>query len=100
MLANWVHIRGLGHFAKCSVEGVGVQHAKKKWTQSDLRFCKNEELKRSKNNEKGVNKIENQGEHLYKIFKNCEMQIVEHLTQLYVQLSLELNFFVAERGGQ
>ncbi len=32
--------------------GGGVQHAMKKWTQQDLRFCKNEESKRSNNNEK------------------------------------------------
>ncbi len=32
--------------------GGGVQHARKKWTQQDLRFCKNEESKRSNNNEK------------------------------------------------
>ncbi len=31
----------------------GVQHMMKKWTQSDLRFCKNEGSKRSKKNEKG-----------------------------------------------
>ncbi len=31
----------------------------KKWTQSDLKFCKNEGSIRSKTNEKGVNWIEN-----------------------------------------
>ncbi len=32
-----------------------VRHAiKKKWTQSDLKFCKNEGSIRSKTNEKGV----------------------------------------------
>ncbi len=30
-----------------------VQHAKINWTQSDLRFCENEESKRSTTNEKG-----------------------------------------------
>ncbi len=41
-----------------------------KWAQSDLRFCKNEESKRFKINEKGVNWIEIHGENLYKILKN------------------------------
>ncbi len=30
-----------------------VRHAIKKWTQSDLKFCKNEGSIRSKTNEKG-----------------------------------------------
>ncbi len=38
-----------------------------------LRFCKNERSKRSKNNEKGVNKIENQGENSYKMLQNGQM---------------------------
>ncbi len=33
--------------------GRGVRHMMKKWTQSDLRFWKNEGSKRSMNNEKG-----------------------------------------------
>ncbi len=33
--------------------GWGVQQAMKKWTQQDLRFCKNEGSKISNNNEKG-----------------------------------------------
>ncbi len=33
--------------------GREVQHVIKKWTQSDLNFCKNEELIRSKTNDKG-----------------------------------------------
>ncbi len=36
--------------------GGRVQHAIKNWTQSDLRFCKNEESKRSKINGKGGQK--------------------------------------------
>ncbi len=32
--------------------GSQVQHVKKNWTQSDLRFCENEGSKRSKINEK------------------------------------------------
>ncbi len=38
-----------------------VQHTKKKWTQSDLSFCKNEGSKNLKLMEKGVNWIENEG---------------------------------------
>ncbi len=33
--------------------GRGVQHGIKKWTQSDLKFCKNEGSIRSKTNENG-----------------------------------------------
>ncbi len=33
--------------------GGGIKHVMKKWTQQDLRFCKNEGSKRSNNNEKG-----------------------------------------------
>ncbi len=33
--------------------GTEVQHAITKWTQSDLKFCKNEMSIRSKTNEKG-----------------------------------------------
>ncbi len=55
-----------GHFTKLSVRG--VQHEMTKWTQRDLRFCKNERFKRSKNckKKKGVNKIENYVENWYK----------------------------------
>ncbi len=38
-----------------------------------LRFCTNEGSKRSNNNEKGVNKIENQGENWYKLLQKCQM---------------------------
>ncbi len=48
---------------------VGGPAGDEKWTQGDLRFCKNEGSKRSKNCKKGVNKIENQGENWYKFFK-------------------------------
>ncbi len=44
-----------------------VQHANTNWIQLDLRFCENEESKRSL--KKGVNWIENQGEKLYKMLK-------------------------------
>ncbi len=46
---------------------------KKKRTKWDPRFCKNEESKISNNNEKGVNKIENQGEKWYKLLQKCQM---------------------------
>ncbi len=50
------------------MSGSRVHHVKKHWTQLDLRFCENDQgSKRSKINEKGVNRIENQGEHLYKM---------------------------------
>ncbi len=39
--------------------GGEVRHVEKKWIQSDLKFCKNEESIRSETNEKGVNWIEN-----------------------------------------
>ncbi len=41
--------------------GTRVQHTKKKWTQSDLSFCKNEGSKFLKSMETGVNWIENEG---------------------------------------
>ncbi len=41
--------------------GTWVQHTKKKWTQSDLNFYKNEGSKNLKLMEKGVNWIENEG---------------------------------------
>ncbi len=41
--------------------GTRVQHTKKKWTQSDLSFCKNEGSKHFKLMEKVVNWIENEG---------------------------------------
>ncbi len=40
--------------------GTQVQHTKKKWTQSDLSFCKNEGSKNLNLMEKGVNWIENE----------------------------------------
>ncbi len=40
--------------------GSQIQHAIKKWDQSDLRFCKNKESHRSKVNENWANWIENQ----------------------------------------
>ncbi len=55
----------------------------KKWTQWDLRFCKNNESKISNNNEKGVNKIENQGEKWYKLLQKCQMtDFCEKIDQL------------------
>ncbi len=47
-----------GYFIKFSV--FGFQHAKKTWTQSDLKSMK-----------KGVIWIENTGENLYKMLKIC-----------------------------
>ncbi len=41
--------------------GTRVQHTKKKWTQSDLSFCKNEGSKKLILMEKEVNLIENEG---------------------------------------
>ncbi len=49
--------------------GSWVQHVKKNWTQSNLRFCENEGSKRSKINEKGVIWIESKGENWYKMLK-------------------------------
>ncbi len=40
-----------GYFTKYLVGRFGTQY--KKWTQSDLKFCKNEGSIRSKTNEKG-----------------------------------------------
>ncbi len=54
-----------------SVIGTWVQHAKKTWTQSYIRFCENKGSNRFKINEKGVIWIENQGENLYKMLKIC-----------------------------
>ncbi len=69
-----------GYFIKLLV---GVQHVMKKWIQSDLWNCKNEGSKRFKNNEKWVNKIENQGEIWYKLLKNGKMtdfgETLDHL---------------------
>ncbi len=42
-----------GGAALHQIFGGRVQHAMKKWTQWDLRFCKNEGSKRSKNCKKG-----------------------------------------------
>ncbi len=47
-----------------------VQHMIKNWTQSDLRFCKNEASKRSYINEKRFNWIKNQRKNSYKMLKN------------------------------
>ncbi len=43
---------GRGFFTKFSVAEFS-QHAKIKWTHSDVRFCENKGSKRSKINEKG-----------------------------------------------
>ncbi len=49
----------------------------------DLRFCKSEESKISNNNEKGVNKIENQVEKWYKLLQKCPMtDFCEKIDQL------------------
>ncbi len=44
------------------MSGNPVQHAIKNWTQSDLRFCKNEGFKRYNINKNGVNWVKNAGE--------------------------------------
>ncbi len=63
--------RGGVYFTQFLVDmGRCVQHAIKNWTQSDLRFCKNEGSKRSQRSMKmGVNWIENQWENCYKMPK-------------------------------
>ncbi len=53
--------------------GEGGPACDKKWNQWDLRFCKNEDSKISNNNEKGVHKIENQGEKWYKLLQKCQL---------------------------
>ncbi len=50
---------GGGYFIKFSVPWYSTR--KKKWTQSDLSFCKTEESTNLKLMEKGVNWIENEG---------------------------------------
>ncbi len=59
--------RGILHQIFCNQ----VQQVIKIWTQSDLRFSKNEGSKKSQTNEKGVNWIENHGNHSHKMIKNC-----------------------------
>ncbi len=49
--------RGVLH----QIFGTLVQHTKKKWTQSDLSFCKHKGSNNLKLMEKGVNLIENEG---------------------------------------
>ncbi len=56
---------------------------------------------------KGVNKIENQGNNWYKVFGNGQMtDFAENFYQHTVKLSLELNmietnqFFLQKRGSQ
>ncbi len=54
----------------------------KKWTQQDLRFCKNEDSKDIITMKKGVNKIENQVENWYKLVQKCQMtNFVEKIDQ-------------------
>ncbi len=75
-----------------AIYGREAHQVMKKWAQSDIRFCKNVASKRSKNNEKEVNKIENQERNLYKLLQKCKMtDICETINQHYVQLSLEPN---------
>ncbi len=62
-----------------------------KWTQLDLRFCKNKGSKRSKNNEKGDNQITILKENEYQILQNGQMaDFGEMLDQLQFKLSMEL----------
>ncbi len=60
--------RGVLH----QIFGTRVQHTKKKWTQSDLNFSKNEGSKNLKLMEKGVNWIENEGKIDTKCFKSVK----------------------------
>ncbi len=59
---------GVGNFIKFSVPGYSTH---KKWTQSDLSFCKHEGSKNVKLMEKGVNWIENEG----KIDAKCSKSV-------------------------
>ncbi len=93
-----VHMCPRGGGALHQIFNGGVQHTMKKWTQQDLRFCKNEGSKRSNNSEKVVNKIENQGEHWYKLLPKCQMtDFCEKVNQFSVKLSLELNVIETNR---
>ncbi len=60
----------------------------KKWTQRDPRFCKMRGQKDLITMKKGVNKIENQGKHWYKLRQMTDL--CEKIYQLYVKLSLEV----------
>ncbi len=56
-----MHLHGNAASNKTKPRGYpGTAHSKK-WTQSDLTFCKNEGSKKLKVMEKGVNWIENEG---------------------------------------
>ncbi len=60
--------------AKCIyiyIFGSWVQHAMKNRAQSELRFCKNEGQKGLRSMKMGINSIENKGENVYKMLKNC-----------------------------
>ncbi len=52
--------------------GTRVRHTKKKWTQSDLSFCKNEGSTNLKLMEQGVNWIENEGKIDTKCLKSAK----------------------------
>ncbi len=58
--------------------GRGVQHAMKKWTQRDLSFVKMRGQNDLRTVEKGVNKIENQGENWSKMLQNGQMTDFEN----------------------
>ncbi len=76
--------------------GWGVQHIMKQNGPSWIGdFVKNQVSKRSKNNEKGINWIENKHDNgftrCFKIIKsNFVVDFVEKLNQHYLQLQLEL----------
>ncbi len=92
-------VKGLGWGVLHQIFSGKFRHAIKKWTQLDLKFCKNEGSIRSETNEKGGQldrKFIQNGKHWCKIlFK---------LDQLYVHVSLELNaidtnwFFLHKEG--
>ncbi len=65
---------GVGYFIKFSVPAYSTR--KKKWTQSDLSFCKNEGSSNLKLMEKGVNWIENEGRIDTKCLKSVKWYIL------------------------
>ncbi len=59
------------------------QHAMKKWTQQDIRFCKNEGSKRSKNCKKEGQQDRKSRRKLVQILQNGQMtDFCENLDQL------------------
>ncbi len=64
----------------------------KKWSQSDLRICKNEVSKTFKRNEKWGQLDRKSSKNWYKMCQYCQKtDFGEKIYQLYVQLSLDQN---------